>query len=88
MTNPMIPEEYKNIQSEPVYICKHVIIGSTSIILPGVILAEGSAYGSLSLINSSSEPWSINVGIPARKIKNRKRDLERLEKAFLERTKD
>ena len=88
MTNPMIPDEFKNIQSEPVYIGRHVVVGSTSVILPGVILAEGSAYGSFSLINSSSEPWSINIGIPSRKIKNRKRDLEKLEKAFLERTKE
>lgn len=75
LTNPMIPEQYKKIQKEKVIIEKHVIIGSGSTILPGVILKEGSAFGSMSLVKNSSEPWSINVGIPSRKIKNRNKQL-------------
>ncbi len=82
MTNPMIPEGYKNIESAAVHIGKHVIVGSTSIILPGIRLAEGSAFGSFSFINHDSEPWSVNAGIPFRKIKDRKRDLLKLEKQF------
>lgn len=86
MTNPMIPDEYKNVQSGRVHIMKHVIIGSTSIVLPDVTLYEGSAFGSMSFINHNSEPWTINVGIPFRKIKERKRDILALEKAFKIRT--
>lgn len=82
MTNPMIPEGYKNIESAAVHIGKHVIVGSTSIILPGIRLAEGSAFGSFSFINHDSEPWSVNAGIPFRKIKDRKRDVLKLEKQF------
>ena len=48
MTSPMIPDEYKAVVSKPVIIRKHVIIGSTSVILPGVRLLEGSAFGSFS----------------------------------------
>ena len=53
MTNPMVPNEYKNIENKPVYIGKHAIIGSTSVVLPGVKIAEGSSFGSLhnSVIN-------------------------------------
>jgi galactoside O-acetyltransferase len=51
MTSPMISEEYKKIQSAPIYIEKHVIIGATSVILPCVILKEGSAFGSFCFIN-------------------------------------
>lgn len=83
MTNPMIPDKYKNVQSEPVYIGKHVIIGSTSVVLPGVKIAEGSSFGSFSFINRNSEEWSINVGIPFKKIKKRKKDLLKLEEIFL-----
>lgn len=43
---------------------RHVIIGSTSIVLQGVSLAEGSSFGSFSFINRNSEEWSTNVGIP------------------------
>lgn len=83
MTNPMIPDIFKNVKSAQVYIGKHVIIGSTSVILPGVNLAEGSAYGSFSLVTTNSEPWSINAGIPAKRIKSRSKDLEDVEEDFL-----
>lgn len=80
MTNPMVPDSCKSLQSAPVYIGRHVIIGSTSVVLPGVELAEGSSFGCFSMINHSSEPWSINAGIPYKKIKDRRRDLLEIEK--------
>lgn len=82
MTSPMIPDEYKAVVSKPVIIRKHVIIGSTSVILPGVRLLEGSAFGSFSFIDHDSEEWSINAGIPFRKIKDRNRKVLELEKEF------
>lgn len=82
MTNPMVPDEYKAVKSAPVHIRRHVIVGSTSVILPGVDLKEGSAFGSFSFINRDPEPWSMNAGIPARKIKERSRNLLELEKQF------
>lgn len=88
MTNPMIAGCYKHVTSAPVYIKKHVIIGATSVVLPGITLKEGSSFGSFSLITSDSEEWSINVGIPAHKIKNRKRDLLELEKKMMEEVED
>lgn len=83
MTNPMIPDEYKNVYSEAVYIDRHVIIGSTSVILPGVHLKEGSSFGCFSFINHNSEEWSINAGIPFKKIKDRKKTLLEKEQEFI-----
>ncbi len=80
MTNPMIPDEFKDVVSLPVYIERHVIIGSTSVVLPGVRLREGSSFGCFSFINHDSEPWSINAGIPFHKIKDRNKDLLGFEK--------
>ena len=82
MTNPMVPDEYKAVESAPVHIRRHVIVGSTSVILPGVDLKEGNAFGSFSFINHDPEPWSMNAGIPARKIKDRSKNLLELEKQF------
>ena len=82
MTNPMIPDKFKNIQSEKVVIKKHVIIGSGCVVLPGAVLKEGAAFGAMTLVNRSSEPWSINVGIPFKKIKDRSKKLLKLEKEF------
>ncbi len=85
MTNPMIPNEYKNVESAPVHIGRHAIIGTTSVVLPGVNIAEGSSFGCFSFINRDSEPWSINAGIPFRKIKDRSKKLLELEKNYLDR---
>lgn len=83
MTNPTIPDRYKKLNSALVHIGKHAIIGSTSVVMPGVTVAEGSAFGSFSFINKDSEAWSINVGIPFRKINNRHKELLELEKQYL-----
>lgn len=82
MTNPMIPAKYKKVQSEEVVIERHVIIGSGCVVLPGVVLKEGSAFGAMTFINRSSEPWSINAGIPFKKIRGRSKKLLELEKDF------
>lgn len=83
MTNPMIPDKYKKVINEKVIIEKHVIIGSGCVVLPNVVLKEGSSFGAMSLINKSSEPWSINAGIPAKKLKSRSKKLLELEKEFI-----
>ena len=84
MTNPTIPDKYKKVTSKEVYIGAHTIIGSASIVLPGVVIGEGSAFGSFSFINRDSEPWSINVGIPFKKIKERSKNLLFIEKNYVE----
>lgn len=83
LTNPMIPDKNKHVVSKPVHIGRHVIIGSTSVVLPGVDIAEGSAFGCFSFVNRSTEAWTIYAGIPAKKIKDRKKDLLILEQEFL-----
>lgn len=83
MTNPMIPDEFKSVTHAPVYIGRHVIIGSGSIVLPNVTLEEGVAIGSLSLVNRDCARFSVYAGIPVKKIKERKTDLLDLEKKYL-----
>ncbi len=84
MTNPTVPEYLKNEFKKEIYIGKHVIIGAGSYIMPGVRLEEGTAVGAMSLVTKSTEPWKIYFGIPAKAIKNRKKDLLALEKQYLQ----
>ena len=79
LTNPMVPAEYTNVTHADVTLGKHVIIGSGSVVLPGVTLHEGAAIGSLSMITKDCEAFGVYIGTPAKKIKNRKRDLLALE---------
>lgn len=87
MTNPMIPEKYKNVTEQQVVLEKHTIIGSGTTVLPGVSLSEGTAVGAMSLIKASTKPWGIYAGIPAKYIKERKKDLLELERSFLDESK-
>lgn len=88
LTNPTIPEKYKNVKKEKVLIKRHSIIGAGTVILPGVTLEEGTAVGSNSLILKSTKSWGIYAGTPAKRIKERKKDLLELEKMFLQEKKD
>ena len=83
MTNPTVPTKYKDEIKKAVHIGRHCIIGACSVIFPGVTIAEGTSVGALSMVNESTEPWSIYVGSPARRLKARKRDLLELERQYL-----
>ena len=84
LTNVTFPDKYRNVTKKPVIIEKHSIIGTNSVIFPGVVIKEGTAVGAMSLVKISTQPWGIYAGIPARKIKDRKRDLLELERKYLE----
>lgn len=84
LTNPTVPTEYTGVTHADVWLGRHVIIGSGSVVLPGVTLEEGVAVGALSLVNRDCKAFGIYAGNPARRIKDRKRDLLEVEKRFLQ----
>lgn len=83
LTNPTVPEEYVELIEGRVVLRKHVIIGSGTTILPGVEIGEGSAVGSMSLVNKTLGEWGIYAGIPCQYKKERSKKLLELEKEFL-----
>ena len=74
LMGPTVPAELLGLKSAAVSMKEYSSLGAGAIVLPGVTLAEGSILGALSLLNTSTEPWTIYGGIPARRIKERKRD--------------
>lgn len=85
LTNPTVPMDYRKITRAPVELERHVIVGARATVFPGVVLREGTAVGAMSLVNRSTEEWSIYMGNPARKIKARNKDLLACEKLYRER---
>lgn len=83
MSNPMIPDKFKVVDSRPVHIGRHVLFGSSCVVLPGADVAEGCSVSSFAFINKPTEPWGIYGDIPAKRLKERKKDLLELEKQFL-----
>ena len=84
LTNPTVPKKYKNEHFAAVTLERHVIIGTNSVVLPGVTIAEGCSVGAMSMITKSTTPWGIYFGIPAKRLKDRKKDLLGLEKQYLQ----
>ena len=84
LMGPMIPPEYKpGYRRGKVIMERHSGLGAGSVAFEGVVIGEGTVVGALSVVKGPCEPWSIYGGVPAKKIKGRKRDLLRLEEACL-----
>jgi len=78
LAGPMVPDAFKEQQKGPVRLGRHVIIGTSSVVLPGVELEDGAAVGALSLVTRDIASGHVVSGVPARKVATR--PLERLER--------
>ena len=74
LTGPCIPMKFRKILEGKVILEKHALVGTGSTILPCVRISDGTAIGSMSLLTRK-----IYAGIPAKEIKNRKKDLIQME---------
>ncbi|AYN09729.1 MULTISPECIES: acyltransferase [Pseudomonas] len=83
LTNPTVPDAFKGVVTADVCLGRHVIVGSGSVILPGVVLGDGVAVGALSLVSKSCPAFGIYSGVPARRIKERRQALLSLEARLL-----
>jgi galactoside O-acetyltransferase len=83
LTNPMVPDSFKKVKHGIVDIQRHAIIGAHSVVMPSVTVSEGCSVGAMSFVTKSTKPWGIYFGSPAKRIKERKKDLLELEGQFL-----
>jgi galactoside O-acetyltransferase len=81
LVGPAVPEPFRQPTRTFAHIGKYALVGANAVVFPGVTLGEGCAIGALSLVNRDCEPWTIYGGVPARPIKERRRDrIEELER--------
>ncbi len=84
LTNPSVPAEFKNVTRSFVRLGRHALLGTNVVVLPGVTIGEGATVGANSLVTRDLEPWTVNVGTPARPVRARPRDqILRLERDLL-----
>jgi len=84
LTSPVIPDRFRVVKSALVEIGKHALIGCGALILPGGNLSEGSVLGAMSLLKTTTDPWHIYAGVPAKMLKLRKKEtIMNLEKEYL-----
>ena len=71
LVGPTVPTKYTNVKHLKVHLKKFVVLGCNTVVLPGVTLGEGCAVGALSLVNKDLLPYRIYAGTPAKVIKQR-----------------
>jgi len=84
LVQPTFPDKFRHMISDPIIVERHGLVGAGSIVFPGVTVGTGALVGALSLVKENCEPFWVYGGVPAQKIKPRKRDFLKLEKKFLE----
>jgi len=72
LTNPTVPEEYRRVRRGPVRLGRHALVGSGSVVLPGVTMEYGAAAGALTLVKKSVPACAIVAGNPAIVLRKRR----------------
>lgn len=83
LTNPTVPAKYLNVEGGPVRLGRHVIIGSGSVVLPNLTIGDGSSVGAMSLVTKSLPDWGVYFGTPARRLRERSKQLLEMEAELL-----
>src|ERR1035441_1465941 len=71
LPGPTIPRQFRAVLRSYVHLEKHAFLGSNAIVYPGVTIGEGAVIGSGSVVNKDVEPWTVNIGAPARVVGKR-----------------
>lgn len=75
LIGPIHPEEKTHVTGGKVTIKRYSQIGTHCVVFPNITIGEGSVVGACSMVIHNTEPWTIYVGIPAHKLKERSRGL-------------
>jgi len=75
LINPMVDEQYTNVIGGKVKIEKYVQLGANTTVFPNLRIGQGVVTGAFTLVKSDLKDWNIFVGIPAKAIKKREKEL-------------
>ena len=75
LIGPMNPKGTTNVTGGKVTIGQFVQLGAHCLVFPNVTIHKGAVVGALSLVNEDVTEWSVYVGIPAKKLKDRSKKL-------------
>jgi acetyltransferase-like isoleucine patch superfamily enzyme len=68
LTNPTVDKDLRDVKSGPVHLCRHVIIGTGTVISPNVTIGKGTSVGALSHVNRSLPEFRLCIGNPAKPV--------------------
>jgi acetyltransferase-like isoleucine patch superfamily enzyme len=71
LIGPSVPSELRAIERGRTELGKHTFVCANAVVLAGVTIGTGAVVGAGGVVTEDIEPWTINVGCPARPVKNR-----------------
>jgi galactoside O-acetyltransferase len=83
LSHPTVPGGDKTTRTASISFGRHSAVGAGSLVLPGARFGEGSVLGAMSRISRPLKPWTTYAGIPARRMRERRRDLLEQEQEYL-----
>lgn len=78
LIGPIHPKDLTHVIGGKVTIGEYVQLGAHCLVFPNVTIHDGSVVGALSLVTKDIPEWSIYVGIPAKKLRDRSKGLLKL----------
>ena len=70
--HPYLNSDLLSASKSKISLGKFSQVGANSVVLPNSLLAEGAVLGSNSMLKTTTDPWTIYAGVPAKKISERK----------------
>jgi len=83
LSHPTVTDGFSAARTAPISFGRHSAVGAESLVLPGAKFGEGCVLGALSMVSLPLKPWTIYAGIPARRIRERRRDVLEHEQEYL-----
>ena len=78
LAGPTVPRHLRRPTIASVSLGRYAIVGANTVILPRGNVGDGSAVGAQSLVTKPLPPWGVYFGSPAKLLKPRRREIERL----------
>lgn len=76
MVGPCVPDEYRNVNNDPVTLKMGAVLGAMVIVLPGVTIGVNAAVGAMSLVRYDLDGHKLYAGNPLRTLRDRPEKLE------------
>ena len=75
LIGPIHPDEKTHVTGGKVILKRYSQIGTHCVIFPNLVIGEGAVVGACSMVKNNLDSWNIYGGIPAKRIKERKKKL-------------
>jgi acetyltransferase-like isoleucine patch superfamily enzyme len=71
LIGPGVPDELRTVERGHTELGQHVFVGANAVVLSNLTIGEGAVIGAGGVVTGDIEPWTINVGCPAKPVRSR-----------------